>query len=145
MYREVRGLHQAAYILALFAIGSQLLAVVRDRLLAHMFGAGIELDLYYAAFRIPDLMYVLFASVLSVYVLLPFVSRYAEEGGPQAGAKVITQVFSLFLIIFSIISLVLVFAAPWSVPRLYLGFAEHTPQLISLIQILLHPAFFLGI
>lgn len=145
MYREVRGLHQAAYILALFAIGSQLLAVVRDRLLAHMFGAGIELDLYYAAFRIPDLMYVLFASVLSVYVLLPFVSRYAEEGGPQAGAKVITQVFSLFLIIFSIISLVLVFAAPWYVPRLFPGFAEHTPLLISLIQILLLQAFFLGI
>ena len=69
VYREVRGLHQAAYILALFAFGSQILAVVRDRLLAHTFGAGTELDLYYAAFRIPDLLFVLFASVLSVYIL----------------------------------------------------------------------------
>jgi putative peptidoglycan lipid II flippase len=145
MYREVRGLHQAAYILALFAIGSQLLAVVRDRLLAHMFGAGIELDLYYAAFRIPDLMYVLFASVLSVYVLLPFVSRFSEEGGPQAGAKVITQVFSLFLLFFSVVSLILIFSAPWYVPRLFPGFAEHTPLLITLIRILLLQAFFLGI
>jgi putative peptidoglycan lipid II flippase len=145
MYREVRGLHQAAYILALFAIGSQLLAVVRDRLLAHMFGAGTELDLYYAAFRIPDLMYVLFASVLSVYVLLPFVSRFAEEGGAQAGAKVITQIFSLFLLLFSAVSLVLVFAAPWYVPRLFPGFAEHTQLLILLIQILLLQAFFLGV
>ena len=68
-YREIRGLHQAAYILALFALASQVLAVVRDRLLAHQFGAGAELDIYYAAFRIPDLLYVLFASVLSVYVL----------------------------------------------------------------------------
>ena len=46
----MRGLHQAAYILAFFAFGSQILAIVRDRLLAHNFGAGIELDLYYAAF-----------------------------------------------------------------------------------------------
>ncbi len=145
MYREVRGLHQAAYILALFALGSQLLAVVRDRLLAHMFGAGVELDLYYAAFRIPDLMYVLFASVLSVYVLLPFVSRFTEEGGPAAGAKVITQIFSLFLGLFSLVSLVLVFTASWYVPRLFPGFAEHTTLLISLIQILLLQAFFLGI
>ena len=145
MYREVRGLHQAAYILALFAFGSQLLAIVRDRLLAHMFGAGIELDLYYAAFRIPDLMYVLFASVLSVYVLLPFVSRFSEEGGAHAGARVITQIFSLFLVIFSIVSLVLVFLAPWYVPKLFPGFAEHVALLISLIQILLLQAFFLGV
>ena len=32
-YREIRGLHQAAYILALFALASQILAIVRDRLL----------------------------------------------------------------------------------------------------------------
>ena len=63
MYSEIRGLHQAAYILALFAFGSQILALVRDRLLAHTFGAGDELDLYYAAFRIPDLMFVLFGLI----------------------------------------------------------------------------------
>ena len=65
VYKEIRGLHQAAYILAFFTFGSQLLALVRDRLLAHQFGAGIELDLYYTAFRIPDFLYVLFASTLS--------------------------------------------------------------------------------
>jgi putative peptidoglycan lipid II flippase len=69
LYREVRGLHQAAYVLAAFAFGSQILALVRDRLLAYQFGADIELDIYYAAFRIPDLLYVLFASTLSVYAL----------------------------------------------------------------------------
>lgn len=47
VYKEVRGLHQAAYVLAVFTFGSQILALIRDRLLAHEFGAGIELDLYY--------------------------------------------------------------------------------------------------
>lgn len=145
MYKEVRGLHQAAYILALFAIGSQILAVVRDRLLAHLFGAGSELDLYYAAFRIPDLMYVLFASVLSVYVLLPFVSRYSEEGGPKAGAKVITQVFTMFLILYSVISLILAFSASWYVPRLFPGFVAEASLLSTLVQILMFQAFLLGI
>ena len=58
VYKEVRGLHQAAYVLAFFAFGSQILALVRDRMLAHTFGAGYELDIYYAAFRIPDLLFV---------------------------------------------------------------------------------------
>ncbi len=145
MYREVRGLHQAAYILALFAIGSQLLAVVRDRLLAHLFGAGAELDLYYAAFRIPDLMYVLFASVLSVYVLLPFVSRYTEEGGPKAGANVISQVFTLFLIFYAAMSLLLMATASLYVPKLFPGFADQTVMLTTLIQILLFQSFLLGL
>jgi putative peptidoglycan lipid II flippase len=145
MYKEVRGLHQAAYILALFAIGSQLLAIVRDRLLAHMFGAGPELDLYYAAFRIPDLMYVLFASVLSVYVLLPFVSRYTEEGGAEAGAKVISQIFTIFLILFSGVSLILAIAATWYVPVFFPGFGEQSELLTILIQILLFQAFLLGV
>ena len=145
MYKEVRGLHQAAYILALFAIGSQILAVVRDRLLAHLFGAGPELDLYYAAFRIPDLMYVLFASVLSVYVLLPFVSRYTEEGGAAAGAKVIEQVFTLFLMFYSAIALILALTASFYVPWLFPGFLEQAGQLAVLVQILMFQAFLLGI
>lgn len=145
MYKEVRGLHQAAYILALFAVGSQILAVVRDRLLAHLFGAGSQLDLYYAAFRIPDLMYVLFASVLSVYVLLPFVSRYTEEGGARAGATVISQVFSLFLVVYTVIAIVLAITAPFYVPRLFPGFVAQTKLLSTLIQILMFQAFLLGL
>ncbi|MBP6924407.1 MAG: hypothetical protein KBB78_02465, partial [Candidatus Pacebacteria bacterium] len=145
MYREVRGLHQAAYILALFAVGSQILAVVRDRLLAHLFGAGSELDLYYAAFRIPDLMFVLFASVLSVYVLLPFVSRYTEEGGAAAGARVISQVFSIFLIMYSVVALLLAFGAHWYIPMLFPGFVEQAGLLSTLTQILMFQAFLLGV
>lgn len=145
MYREVRGLHQAAYILALFAIGSQLLAIVRDRLLASLFGAGIELDLYYAAFKIPDLMYVLFASVLSVYVLLPFVSRYTEDAGERAAGKVMSQVFTLFLALYSFVSFILIVTADFYVPRLFPGFIEQTETLKTLIQILLLQSLLLGI
>ena len=36
---------------------SRILGVLRDRILAGKFGAGDELDIYFAAFRIPDLIY----------------------------------------------------------------------------------------
>ncbi|MEK7101264.1 MAG: hypothetical protein AAB921_04170, partial [Patescibacteria group bacterium] len=65
--QPVRGLHQAAYLLASLTLASQLLALVRDRIFAHQFGAGEMLDLYYAAFRVPDLVFALVASRVSAY------------------------------------------------------------------------------
>ena len=76
---EVRGMHQAAYVLAGFALLSQLLALLRDRLLASSFGASETLDLYYAAFRLPDLLFVGVASLLSIYALLPVLSKIELE------------------------------------------------------------------
>lgn len=145
VYKEVRGLHQAAYILALFALGSQVLAVVRDRLLAHQFGAGPELDLYYAAFRIPDLLFVLFASVLSIYVLLPFVNQAIETNKPRAGAQVLSQVFSLFLCVYAVVAGALAFFAPGYVPRLFPGFVGEYDTLVLLLRVLLLQPLLLGL
>lgn len=145
MYKEVRGLHQAAYILALFAFGSQLLALVRDRMLAHQFGAGIELDIYYAAFRVPDLLYVVFASTLSVYVLIPFVvSRIKEEDASQAQA-LLGQVFSLFLIVYLALASIMWIFAPLIVPILFPGMAENAAEIVSVMRILLLQPLFLGV
>jgi putative peptidoglycan lipid II flippase len=144
VYREVRGLHQAAYILAFFAFGSQILAIVRDRLLAHNFGAGIELDLYYAAFRIPDLLFVLFASVLSVYVLLPFVNKASQTHGSEAGAAILSQVFTLFLAAYVLIAAVIMIAAPVLVTYLFPGFSEQSSELVLLMRILLLQPLLLG-
>ena len=72
---EVRGVQSAVYVLAVFALLSSLLALFRDRLLAGAFGAGTELDLYYAAFRIPDFLFVALGALVSVYVLIPELAR----------------------------------------------------------------------
>ena len=145
VYQEVRGLHQAAYVLALFAFASQVLAIVRDRLLAHTFGAGGELDLYYAAFRVPDLLFVLFASALSVFVLLPFVTQRTETLGKEAGVKVLSQMFTLFLVMYTILAAVLAITAPLYVPYVFPGLAESADMLTLLIRILLLQPLLLGI
>lgn len=75
----VRGLHQAAYVLAGLTLASQALALLRDRLFAHSFGAGGVLDLYYAAFKIPDLVFALIASLVSAYVLIPRIAGGKRE------------------------------------------------------------------
>lgn len=144
MYREVRGLHRAAYVLAFFAFGSQLLALLRDRLLAHEFGAGASLDIYYAAFRLPDLLFVLFASTLSVYVLIPFVTKHKEVGGDQAARSLLSQVFSLFLLFYSAAAVCIFLAAPYLMLQFFPGI-EDQDLLVSVTRILLLQPFFLGI
>ncbi len=145
MYKEVRGLHQAAYLLALFTLGSQLLALVRDRMLAHTFGAGVELDVYYTAFRIPDLLYVLFASMLSVYVLIPFVSRRLEEGGSPAARRLLSEVATLFLLAYITLAIVVFVLAPYLVPLIAPGLVSHTNELVLLMRILLLQPLLLGV
>lgn len=145
VYKEVRGLHQAAYVLGLFAFGSQLLALVRDRLLAHQFGAGIELDLYYTAFRIPDLLYVLFASTLSVYVLIPFVAARIKGDDAKEARQLLSQIFSGFLIVYIFLAVIIWIFLPLLLPLFFPGFGGTMDVLVSVTRILLLQPLFLGI
>ncbi|MFA7193409.1 MAG: lipid II flippase MurJ [Candidatus Paceibacterota bacterium] len=77
--KEISNIHQAAYLIAAFALLSQFLGLIRDRLLAGKFGAGLELDIYYAAFRIPDFIFTLIISLVSASVLIPFIIRALEK------------------------------------------------------------------
>src|SRR4051812_5091459 len=98
-------MHQAAYVLAAFALLSQLLALVRDRLLAGSFGAGHTLDIYYAAFRIPDFLFATVASLLSLYALLPILSKLAaEEEGKMV--SFLRQMLLIFFVGMGLISAV---------------------------------------
>lgn len=138
-------MHQAAYVLAIFTFGSQILALIRDRLLAHQFGASIELDLYYAAFRIPDVLYVIFASTLSVYVLIPFLAKKNETGDPNSAQGLLSQFFSLFVIVYGVVALIAMVCAPLIATYLFPGFLAQSDTLILLIRLLLVQPFLLGI
>lgn len=136
-------MHQAAYVLALFAFSSQLLALARDRLLAHNFGAGADLDIYYSAFRVPDLLFVVFSAALSVYVLIPFVSA-AKTEGDLAGKKILSQVFSVFLLSYVVLAGVLFCMAPFLAGWLFPDLSNQA-ELVLLMRILLLQPLLLGI
>jgi len=139
--REVRGMHQAAYVLAAFALLSQLLALVRDRLFAAEFGAGHTLDVYYAAFRIPDLLFATVASLLSLYALLPVLSRLAEADEGRM-VSFLRQMLLFFFVGMGGIALVAFILAPWLVTLVAPGITN--PDLVLLTRILLLQPLFLG-
>ncbi len=142
--REVRGMHRAAYMLAGFALASQLLALVRDRLLAAEFGAGHTLDIYYAAFRIPDLLFATVASLLSLYALLPVLSRLEQHEGQMV--SFMRQILLIFFAGMAGVAAVLFVVAPFLVPLIAPGVVDAASRadLISLTRILLLQPIFLG-
>ena len=54
---EINSITVAALLVGGSSLLSRLLGIFRDRILAGQFGAGDTLDIYYAAFRIPDLIF----------------------------------------------------------------------------------------
>ncbi len=55
--KQINNITVAAALVALSSLASRFLGVIRDRILAGQFGASTTLDIYYAAFRIPDLIF----------------------------------------------------------------------------------------
>ena len=68
----------AALIVGFSSLVSRLLGVFRDRVLAGEFGAGVELDIYYAAFRIPDLVYNLIVIGALSAGFIPIFTKYLK-------------------------------------------------------------------
>ncbi|HEY4488943.1 MAG TPA: lipid II flippase MurJ [Candidatus Paceibacterota bacterium] len=143
----VRGLHQAAYLLAGLTLASQLLALLRDRLFAHLFGAGEILDLYYAAFKVPDLVFTLVVSLVSAYVLIPRLAGLVEEGDKRKARELVSQTASFLLFGAGAIALVAAFVAPHVLFVLFPAFegSSHQEEFIFLSRLLLLQPILLGL
>lgn len=141
--KEIRGLHEAAYLLAFFSLLSQILALVRDRLFAHMFGAGHVLDTYYAAFKIPDLIFACVASIVSISVLVPFlVERFGKSHEEER--QFINSIFSVFSLIMLVVSILVYVFTPSIIKYLYPTLGSYG-ELILLTRILLLQPLILGV
>ncbi len=143
--KNVTGMHAAAYLIAFFSLISQLLGLLRDRMLAHLFGASSSLDVYYAAFRIPDLIFASIASIVSLFVIIPFLSRYIEADGRARARHFLSEISTFFFLFVTTASVVVAVYAPQLGRSLYPGFSEVELSLfVKLTRILLLSPILLG-
>lgn len=134
---EMSSVHAAAFLLGAAGLFSRLVGVVRDRLLASHFGAGRELDIYYAAFQIPDLMSVVFLLGAGSAAILPVFQEYLARDHASA-RRLISQISTLFLF-GALGGVALVFMlAPWLVRLAVPGFSPADQALtVTLMRIML--------
>lgn len=140
--QEIRGLHETAYLLGAFALLSAFLAFFRDRLLASAFGAGHTLDIYYAAFRIPDIVFISIASLVSVFVLVPVLSRTDSEEKKRAILGSVLTAFSAMMLVVTASAWVLM---PTIAPLIFPKLVAEGDTLIVLSRVLLIQPIFLGL
>ncbi|OHA20045.1 MAG: murein biosynthesis integral membrane protein MurJ [Candidatus Taylorbacteria bacterium RIFCSPHIGHO2_01_FULL_45_63] len=143
--REISGLHEAAYLLGFFTLLSQTLGFLRDRILAHTFGASVELDMYYSAFRIPDLIFVSVASIVSVSVLVPFIIERLEKSELEI-RRFLDSIFSFFFLFIIVVSAAVFIATPWLLHMIFPGIAnsENGSMFILMTRIMLISPILLG-
>ena len=78
---------------------SRVLGVVRDIVLNHLFGQGFTTDVYTAAFRIPDILYLLVAGGSLATIFVPVFSEYWSQDKQEEAWKTFGNVMSIVAVI----------------------------------------------
>jgi putative peptidoglycan lipid II flippase len=126
-----RKLARSAGVAGAATLTSRLLGLVRETVLAAIFGAGNQMDAFNVAFRIPNLVRDLFAEgAMSAAFVPTFTSHYAQHGKAAAwrlGNNVLT---ALVVITGVLVLLGIVFADP--LVRVYAGRFSEVPGKLEL-------------
>lgn len=135
----------AAVILGAASLVSRLVGLLRDRILFSMFGAGAELDIYYAAFRIPDFIDAfLILGVLSAGFIPVFID-YLNKDKDNAW-HLANSVLNLIILILAAVCLILFFTLPFLIRWVAPGFsAANLAMSVKLSRIMLLSALLMAV
>ena len=154
--RQINSITVAAALVALSSLVSRFLGIVRDRILAGQFGAGTTLDIYYAAFRIPDLIFnilvlgALSAGFIPIFTTLIKDHKSHQSGEPQgdnqAAWSLANNVLNILVAGLAGLSLIGIIFAPILTRLITPGFDEAGQSLTTaLTRIMFLSPLFLGI
>ena len=142
---ESTGIHQAAFLLALSSIANTVFALFRDRLLAGSFGASRVLDIYYAAFRLPDMLFSLSLFFVASTAFIPLYLEYQGKS-PESARRFFGSVITLFLGAIVVLLCIAFLALPVLIPRIVPGFSKEEQETTRLLSsIMLFSPLFLGL
>jgi len=121
--------------------------LVRQILFNALFGTGSESNAYYAAFRLPEMLFSLIAGGALIQAFVPVFISFEKESGREATWRLTSLVFNVLLVVLTGLVLIAEFAAPafvshWLVP----GYSPSEQSLTtSLTRIMLVQPLILGL
>ena len=92
---------------------SNLTGLVRQVMIANIFGTEGEIDAYYAALGLPDMLFALVAGGALASAFIPTLTEFLERGDEEGGWKLtssIANLVTLVMIVFGVV--VYIFALP---------------------------------
>lgn len=137
---------RSAALIAVMGLASRFLGLIRDRVLASKFGAGDIMDAYYAAFKIPDLVYGLLVLGALSAAFVPVFSSLISCKKKKEAWELANVILSVGIIILAVLSIVLFIFAPVLVSLIAFGYdAQKQELIIQLTRIMLLSPILLGI
>jgi putative peptidoglycan lipid II flippase len=128
---------RAAGVIGIAVMCSRVLGLVRETVFAALFGGGREMDVFIAAFRIPNLLRDLFAEGALSTAFVTVFSRTIVTDGEQAAWRLANKVMTLATIFMSAITLLGILSAPWIVAFIAPGFdADKAAMTTTLVRVM---------
>lgn len=118
------GLVQAGVILSGAFLVSRALGYVRTVVLGATFGTGPELDAFFAAFRVPDLIFQVVAAGAMGSALIPVLTGLHATGERAHAWRVVATLANLLLVVMTVLAVAAFVGAPLLVRALAPGFDD---------------------
>lgn len=136
----------AALLIAIAGIVSRILGFFRDRILASKFGAGDVLDAYYAAFRVPDLMYSLLVLGALSAAFIPVFTELISEQKKEEAWKLTSGLLHMTLFSIGVFSALCIVFTSFLADLLVPGFeAVKKEMVVMMTRIMLLSPLFLAV
>jgi putative peptidoglycan lipid II flippase len=110
---------------------SRITGLARESLKAFAFGAGLQMDAFEAAFRLPNILRRLFAEGAFSQAFVPILAEYKLRRGDDATRDLIGRIGAVLAVVLLLLSVLGIIGAPWLVYLLASGFSR-TPGKVEL-------------
>ena len=120
-------LFKSASLVSVWTLASRVLGLVRELMVAAIFGASATTDAFNVAFRIPNLLRRLFAEGAFSQAFVPVLAATRAEHGEEATRELVNRIATVLVVALMVTSAVGVLAAPVLVWMLAAGL-QQTPE-----------------
>jgi len=135
IFAQQGGMFSSAFILATMIVLSRLFGFLRYRILAGYFNKS-QLDIFFASFRIPDLVFEILITGAFTSSFIPIFIRYQKN--KKDLEENISSIFNLITIFLFFFILIIFFLLPFIIPLITPGFdSQKIEQIVLFSQMLL--------
>lgn len=120
---EKKGILKAAGVLGSATILSRVMGMVRDIVVARLFGAGMATDAFFAAFQIPNMLRRFFAEGALTAAFVPTFSETLVQEGEEKARELANLCFTLLTMLVALITLLGILFSPLIIKLMFPGFA----------------------
>lgn len=123
------GLMRSGLVVSVMTMLSRVMGLVRDVVVATLFGAGNGADAFFVAFKVPNFLRRLFAEGAFNQAFVPVLSEYATRGSKREVRELLDAVSGSLTVVLALLTALFMLAAPWLVWVFAPGFGRDPAKL----------------